>query len=268
LSSLDDILGKMRFTIYQMDAAENLTRSRVDRFIDISNTLVAAGAERHEISRLNLSTHADADLAEYINSKMNGVINARPPYVFYYSHYLGDGETVQRMFQTGSLQQLISGKINEEEKYSLPEQKPKEEDTKPQLRLIDNLLDVTESISSYLNPFSWWRSPDPVVIDQDPILSVDVIHTNWYGRNLRRTFKFYSTYFQRVHPNGHVRATYDYTQVLSINRKDQGIIVIEYPQGISPDWIQASVIDITRITALIVEKNSSIKTHSLLATGN
>jgi len=233
-----------------MDASDTLTRSRVDRYIDISKTLVAAGAETTDISRLNLSTHADIDLAEYIQSKMNGVSNARPPFVFYYSHYLGDGETLQKMYQTGALQQLISGNIDPLPKIESSDQ---EGNTKPQMRFIDNILEVTESLSSYLNPFSWWSTSVPVDISQ-PILSVDVIHTNWYGRNLRRIFKFYPSYYQRVHPNGQVRATYDYSQITSIKRKDQCQMIIEYSEGISPDWIQSSANDITRIEGFIGEK--------------
>jgi hypothetical protein len=283
-------MGKTMFTIYQMDASDNLTRSRVDRFLDISQTLVAAGAGYNEISRLNLSTHSDIDLYEYIHSKMNGVVNSKPPYVFYYSHYLGDGETVQQMFQTGRLQQLIRGTILDLETppsppatplqqppASEPEQsansnstssKTPEEilETKPQLRLIDNILEVTESLSSYFNPFSWWRNTGSIlandsaavlVVAAEPILSVEVIHTNWYGRNLRRTFKFYDSYYHRVHPNGQVRATINYTEITAVNRKDQGILVIEYTPGISPDWIQASANDITRILALLLERKPS-----------
>jgi len=257
MDSFDDILGKSRFTIYQLDARENMTRSRVDRFFEIRNLLVSGGAKEHEIARLNLSTQADFDLAEYIYKKMNGVTNAKPPFVFYYAHYLGDGDTVQKMFDTGRLQQLISGEISTDtEKFILegqPPQEEKEETDKPQLRLIDNILEVTEALTSYFNPFAWWRSAPKD--DNEPLFCVDVIHTNWYGRNLRRTFKFFPNSYQRVHPNGEVRAIYNYDQVKNIKKKTPATLIIEY-EGQSPDWIQASPQDITKIFDQITQRTT------------
>jgi len=206
---------------------------------------------------LNLSTHADVDLAEYIQAKMTGVSNAKPPFVFYYSHYLGDGSVIQEMYQNGRLQNLISGNIVQD----LSTQDKSSDfpivitsDPIPQLRFIDSILQVGESVASYLNPFTWWSSSAPMNKDM-LLLTVDVIHTNWYGRNLNRTFTFYENYFQRIHPNGQIRANHYYNQVHSLTRKGH-LLVIEYNEGISPDWIQATSNQIKDIIDLIEKRKS------------
>lgn len=215
---------------------------------------MSAGAKDDEIASLNLSTLADIDLAEYIDKKMNGISNAKPPFVFFYCYYLGDGDSIKKMCEEGSLQKIIVGNITTP--YEQVADSPEEEinqtlmntnqEDKPQLRLIDNILEATEMLTGYINPFAWWRTPAKE--DNEPLFSVDVIHTNWYGRNLRRTFKFYPTFYQRVHPNGQVRAMYNYEQISELKHKNPTTLIIEYKENHSPDWIQSSPQDITKIS--------------------
>jgi len=266
VDSFDDILRKSRFTIFHLDARDSLTRSRVDRDYEIRNLLIAAGAQEPEVSRLNLCTNTDIDLVEYISRKMGGLNQARPPFVFYYQNYLGDNDTVKRMYDSGKLQELISQKRieishnNNNNVYvddDIQNSDPLNSQTEPvtQLRLIDNFLEFGQTISSYFNPFAWWKSYFHIPAEQSqPILTVNVVHTNWYGRNQRRTFKFFPETFQRLHPNGDVRAKYGYEEIKNLKLLKPTCLVIEYSTStVSPDWISATSNEISQILKLLGE---------------
>jgi len=266
VDSFDDILRKSRFTIFHLDARDSLTRSRVDRDYEIRNLLIAAGAQEPEVSRLNLCTNTDIDLVEYISRKMGGLNQARPPFVFYHQNFLGDNDTVKRMYESGKLQELLSQKRIEithtnNNLYMEDDMQPSgplnsEPDPPTQLRLIDSLLEFRETISSYFNPFAWWRSYFYIPVEKNqPILTVNAVHTNWYGRNQRRTFKFYPESFQRMHPNGDVRAKYGYEEIKNMKLLKLTCLVIEYStSNVSPDWISASSDEISDIIKFLGEK--------------
>jgi len=88
------------------------------------------------------------------------------------------------------------------------------------------------------------------------IPSFSIIHTNWYRRKLKRILKFYPKYFQRVHPDGMVRGSNNYEDVVDVEVIDKCNFIIKY-RSISPDFITANENDVKRMLTIF-------KTNSLI----
>ena len=99
----------------------------------------------------------------------------------------------------------------------------------------------------------------------------DVVHTNWYWRNLRRRFRFMDNEFVRLHPTHmDVRAAHKYNDVQTITFMSKtkyvhvfGLfpcsprlcsIVIKYRDNSSPDYITAVAPDCENMAKLITSR--------------
>lgn len=68
----------------------------------------------------------------------------------------------------------------------------------------------------------------------------DLVHTNWYWRNLKRRFRFADAHIYRIHPvHGDIRAAHLYTAVESVTRRSPTSLVICYNDGSTPDEVHA-----------------------------
>ena len=79
-----------------------------------------------------------------------------------------------------------------------------------------------------------------------------VVNINWYGRELHRIFRFTDKFIERVHPTTRqVRASFPYSAITKVVRKDDTNLVIYYNDG-QEDWIRCPSKDIDRILHLLV----------------
>lgn len=83
----------------------------------------------------------------------------------------------------------------------------------------------------------------------------EIVHTNWYWRNLKRKFRFTSDSILRIHPvHNDVRATHTYASIRQLQVVDDTNFVIDYSDS-SPDYIQADSVDIVKMMNIIKERS-------------
>jgi len=287
---IDDILATSKFTVYHVDVLDNLTKSRIDNYHAICALLTRYGVRDGDIVRANVDSFSDMDLIEYITQRSGG--NFKPPVVFMGNEFLGGYHDLCQLHTNGKLKQIIETRqiphattpfqenlniLLETENLSVPlndesipaeiptvaspESFPISNTQRPQLRTVDTVLEVVETVVDYLNPLSYLRSFTwPTTTRRDETYTeFDIIHTNWYGRNQRRKLRFCDKDFLRVHPNGLVRATNKYVDISKIHKLDPTRIVIYYStSGCSPDWIGGTEQDVSSIVTLLLKKIPSL----------
>jgi len=116
--------------------------------------------------------------------------------------------------------------------------------------VLDKCLDATEYIASSLNSLLWlpvtilwWpfsgSKPDDTSKKSNEI-DFDVVHTNWYWRNLRRRFRLSDKHFSRLHPSyNDVRSVHEYSTIEKMERVSDTQFVIHYNDKSAPDYITA-----------------------------
>eukprot|EP01095_Lingulamoeba_sp_RSL-Kostka_P008843 TRINITY_DN2_c4_g1_i3.p1 TRINITY_DN2_c4_g1~~TRINITY_DN2_c4_g1_i3.p1 ORF type:complete len:707 (-),score=337.62 TRINITY_DN2_c4_g1_i3:161-2281(-) len=127
--------------------------------------------------------------------------------------------------------------------------------------ILDHCLDATEYVVSSVSSLLWL----PVTIVTYPFRSAndldkketdiefDIVHTNFYWRNLKRKFRFSDKLFYRIHPGTlETRATHAYTTIKSIVMTNNENIIIQYNDKSQSDYICALPEDIKSIISLIL----------------
>jgi len=290
---IDDILATSKFTVYHVDVLDNLTKSRIDNYHAICALLTRYGVKDSDIVRANVDSFSDMDLIEYISQRSGG--NFKPPVVFMGNEFLGGYHDLCQLHTNGKLKQIIETRqipqtttpfqgnliiLPEPENLSVPaeiptvaspESSPTTNAQPPQLRTVDTVLEVVETVVDYLNPlsylrsFSTWSTTARRDENASTCTEFDIIHTNWYGRNQRRKLRFCDKDFLRVHPNGLVRATIKYVDISKIHKLDPTRIVIYYStSSCSPDWIGGTEQDVSSIITLLLKKIPTLKVLSVL----
>lgn len=131
--------------------------------------------------------------------------------------------------------------------------------------VLDHVLDIGEYVTStvtstILAPItfvSWLFGSSSAPLPEG--VTFDVVHTNWYWRNLKRQFRFCEDSFLRIHPRqGDVRAKHSYNSVHTITRDGKINLVIHYNDGSSPDYIKADEGDCNKMVALIQRHNPEV----------
>jgi len=257
--TIEEVLGRSSFTLYYVDALDSLTRSVVDNYREISGMLMSLGVQGGDIVRANVNANSDRDLYEWVIQRVTKEF--RPPVVFMGNLYLGDYFEVKRLFDSGDLKRIFEkGSV---EGILETHKEPQETDGSPpipQLNIFDKSIEVVEIVLDYLNPLSYWRhyskTPEPPPKPTGQYTDLEVIHTNWYGRNQTRIFRFTENELQRVHPNGSVRAVNKYADINRIYLLDDTRLVLYYTSG-SPDWIGAAPEIIKKFLSLLKPATSS-----------
>lgn len=103
-----------------------------------------------------------------------------------------------------------------------------------------------------MNPLNWFRGTKSENIKDENIVEFEIIHTNWYWRQLRRKIKLCHDYLLRVHPYyGDVRAVHKYETIEKIIVVDKNNLILRYKDG-SPDYFRCSGQDLQKIVDLII----------------
>jgi len=291
---IDEVLSHAKWTVYHIDVLDNLTKSRIDNFHAICSVLVSAGVRDSDIVRANVDSYTDMDLIEFITDRSGG--NFKPPVVFMGNEFLGGYPEIYQLYNSGKLRQIIEANsphtdytpATTDTSIAVPQILPDYihvpatnepplaptydnptltnlEIPKPQLTTLDTALEVVETVVDYLNPMSYWRSfyslpkPKPIA-NTNTHIEFDLIHTNWYGRNQRRKFRFCEQELLRIHPSGLIRATHKYNEITKIHKLDPMHLVIYYStMGTSPDWIGGSDHELAAIIDILQKKNITLK---------
>eukprot|EP01126_Amoeba_proteus_P005211 TRINITY_DN11725_c0_g4_i4.p1 TRINITY_DN11725_c0_g4~~TRINITY_DN11725_c0_g4_i4.p1 ORF type:complete len:201 (+),score=41.78 TRINITY_DN11725_c0_g4_i4:565-1167(+) len=90
------------------------------------------------------------------------------------------------------------------------------------------------------------------------------LHYNWYGRKVRRNFRFCQEVFMRINPDtGEIRGTQRYDEILHVSHKHSDMIIINYKNGNSSDWIESSSTTITLILDFFSRKIPGLRIEKL-----
>ena len=132
--------------------------------------------------------------------------------------------------------------------------------------VLDHCLDAAEYVISGVKSVLWspvsfvgWlagygkSSLTKGAVDHD----FEIVHTNWYWRNLKRKFRFTADSILRIHPvHNDVRATHTYASIRQLQIVDDTNFVIDYSDS-SPDYIQADSVDIVKMINIIKERSAN-----------
>lgn len=230
--------------------------------------LVKYGVDTDEDVKFVDVSH-DAELAGFVHEKVNQdaetPVQIKYPFVCIHGRTVGQLSDLKRLAAAGQFRDLLN-----------------KEDVDLDVRvsgtgvyvgqgILDHCLDAAEYVASGVSsvlllpvtivtwPFrSGASNSTPEGID------FDVVHTNWYWRNLKRKFRFCEESFLRIHPrHNDVRATHAYETVKTIRFADTTNISIEYNDGSATDYITATETDCNQIVGIIQKHNASAEVFSL-----
>lgn len=253
--------------ILQNKAAEQ-TAEDEDETEELLAFLVKYGVDTEEDIKFVDVSH-DAELAGFVHERVNQdsetPIQIKYPFVCIHGRTVGQLSDLKRLAAAGQFRDLLN-----------------KEDVDLDVRvsgtgvyvgqgILDHCLDAAEYVASGVSsvlllpvtlvtwPFrSGASNSTPEGID------FDVVHTNWYWRNLKRKFRFCEETFLRIHPrHNDVRATHAYETVKTIRFADTTNISIEYNDGSATDYITATDTDCNQIVSIIQKHNPSAEVFSL-----
>eukprot|EP01130_Rhizamoeba_saxonica_P000163 TRINITY_DN10163_c0_g1_i1.p1 TRINITY_DN10163_c0_g1~~TRINITY_DN10163_c0_g1_i1.p1 ORF type:complete len:481 (-),score=99.71 TRINITY_DN10163_c0_g1_i1:23-1465(-) len=229
------------FSIYTRQ--NSLTTQQIHNINEMKQLLYSIKIPDHLIEEIDLSNQFE--LVGYIKVRFRE--DFEPPVIFFQRKVIGELEDLRRRIEAGDVQDWVQSPPEEEFDPDLDREEPR-------LGLIGKTLETVELVGSYLNPLSYikWGSSSTKIQGKE----FNVIHTNWYFRNLRRKFVFGETMFARVHPSldrDNLRAAHAYSDVASIERTDVNNLVIKYASG-PPDYIKCSEADCNSIIKILTEK--------------
>eukprot|EP01129_Flabellula_baltica_P001774 TRINITY_DN1168_c0_g1_i7.p1 TRINITY_DN1168_c0_g1~~TRINITY_DN1168_c0_g1_i7.p1 ORF type:complete len:306 (-),score=63.95 TRINITY_DN1168_c0_g1_i7:133-1050(-) len=189
------------------------------------------------------------DYEGFISSYNKGAV--RYPVLIVDDLYIGDLEQIEEIVNKGimeyDIQKLLTerGRVNEETvtNYLLSNE------SAPSLNIVSSLLDSFERTKSR------WTSESPSLPIPRQMVSFSVIHTNWYFRQLHRTFYFGEKVFFRVNPiKTTIRAIIRYDEISHVTLLSQESIEIYYRSNKHPDHITTTTRDITSIISLLKKR--------------
>lgn len=130
--------------------------------------------------------------------------------------------------------------------------------------VLDHCLDAAEYVISGVSSLLWlpvslvtypFRSEKEELQKGPDDVDFDIVHTNWYWRNLKRRFRFTQKAILRIHPtHNDIRASHLYDSILTIKVIDDKSIVINYNDGSSPDYVCATPEGITTMIDIIQKR--------------
>lgn len=134
--------------------------------------------------------------------------------------------------------------------------------------VLDHGLDAVEYVISSVGSLLWlpvnivtypFRSAKEELKKETDDLDFEIVHTNWYWRNLRRTFRFTKDSILRIHPSHNdVRASHRYDTIMSISVVDENNMIITYEDKSSPDYIKSTPQDLEQMVKIITERSNAM----------
>jgi len=202
----------------------------------------------------------DLELAAFLREKTGQSGPLRSPVVMLRDSVIGDLSALQKLDQARLLELIASTSVASLSPLPEPEPLTPEVD----LGILDRSLNAAEVLSSVvvgtlLLPVKlpvWavsrliWGANQERRGDRD--IDVEVVHTNWYWRGLRRIFRFTDEYVLRVHPRHlDVRAAHSYDAIERLAQIDANNLVLHYADHSSPDYLRSTPDNIALIIELI-----------------
>jgi len=127
--------------------------------------------------------------------------------------------------------------------------------------VFDHCLDAAEYVISSVSTLLWlpvsivtypFRSEKEKLQKGCSDVDFDIVHTNWYWRNLKRRFRFTKEAILRIHPTlNDIRASHMYTSIEIVRIVNDNSIVISYKDGSSPDYVNGTKEVISSMIKLI-----------------
>jgi len=127
--------------------------------------------------------------------------------------------------------------------------------------VLDHCLDAAEYVISGVSSLLWlpvtlvtypFRGEQETLQKGDDDIDFDIVHTNWYWRNLKRRFRFTKEGILRIHPTyNDVRASHPYSSICAVKIVNDTTFVINYHGGSSPDYVTSTPEASTRMLELI-----------------
>merc|ERR1712137_1202257 len=116
--------------------------------------------------------------------------------------------------------------------------------------VLDHCLDAAEYVISGVGSLLWlpvtlvtypFRSDQETLQKAADDVDFDIVHTNWYWRNLKRRFRFTKDGILRIHLTcGDVRASTLTPAIFSVKIVNDTNFVINYRDGSSPDYVTST----------------------------
>jgi len=116
--------------------------------------------------------------------------------------------------------------------------------------VLDHCLDAAEYVISGVSSLLWlpvtivtypFRSEQETLQKGADAVDFDIVHTNWYWRNLKRRFRFTKEGILRIHPTyNDVRASHPYSSICAVKIVNDTTFVINYRGGSSPDYVTST----------------------------
>merc|ERR1711879_800109 len=225
------------------------------------------GFSEDEIEVVDVST--DIELASYLKEICNNSDTIKYPLVCAGNLPIGTITEVRELVANKEkLSQLQEGNyvpdfLTEDQVNSI-----KDGNAIPNRGVLDHLLDFGEGLVSGFSTLLWF----PVNVVTYPFRSAkeelqkgaddvdfNIVHTNWYWRNLVRTFRFTKDSILRIHPSHNdVRASHSYITIDTIKVVDAENIVINYKDSSSPDYVHAPAEAISDMLKLIKTRSGAL----------
>lgn len=130
--------------------------------------------------------------------------------------------------------------------------------------VLDSCLDAAEYVGHGVSSLLWlpvtlltwpFSRSAPEIPKGPRDVDFEVVHTNWYWRNLKRRFRFADAHFYRIHPDhGDIRAAHLYASVESVTRTAPTALVLRYNDGSAPDELHALPNQCDEMIRLMVER--------------
>merc|ERR1712137_611282 len=232
---------------------------------EIKEKFILNGFSDNEIKVIDVS--CDMELASFLKNICGDLENLKFPIVCTGNMPIGTIEQVNTLIESESqLQQLKDGKFTPD--FLTTDQTNSLKDGTGVFvgqGVLDHCLDAAEYVVSGVSTLLWlpvsivtypFRSEKPGLEKGADDVDFDIVHTNWYWRNLKRRFRFTKNGILRIHPtHNDIRASHPYSSILAIKILSETTIVINYNDASSPDYVCATSTAINTMIELIQKRS-------------
>jgi len=236
-----------KFSIY---TRKQQAESQDDLAQEMRTLLVNNGFDDKEIITIDVSQ--DVELASFLKNICKNSDNIKYPIVCAGNLPIGTIDEVRALVENpDKLEQLKKGEyvpehLTDEQRLSLTDGTG----VFVGQGVLDHCLDAAEYVISGVGSLLWlpvtlvtypFRSEQETLQKAADDVDFDIVHTNWYWRNLKRRFRFTKDGILRIHPTcGDVRASHPYSSIFSVKIVNDTNFVINYRDGSSPDYVTST----------------------------
>merc|ERR1712137_625035 len=235
-----------KFSIY---TRKQQAESQDDLAQEMRTLLVNNGFDDKEIITIDVSQ--DVELASFLKNICKNSDNIKYPIVCAGNLPIGTIDEVRALVENpDKLEQLKKGEyvpehLTDEQRLSLTDGTG----VFVGQGVLDHCLDAAEYVISGVGSLLWlpvnivtypFRSAKEELVKGPDDVDFDIVHTNWYWRNLQRRFRFTKDSILRINPAvNDVRAIHPFTTITTVRVVDEENFIINYDGGSSPDYVRA-----------------------------